>query len=288
MKKLALALATSALFSASAFAAPMYIQLPDNSYDTGRFIGAPDADTRTANFNLFGFTDIWATSVYDLSDGSLFGSFYDTNIEAELAAAGVPAAGLALDGVTPVSLVLPDYATGQADLDALSPLAPPLATNNEGFLQTWDFQVRYHFDGVLNAAGPKYTGGTFDIIFNDFNNDANDRTVISGNLLGSNIAGPNLELFFEVSFAELGFLFIQDSNGDFRDAATSYTTFRVDTNVDPAIPTADQLLVVGTNAIRQTSLDGSITAEIPEPATLALLGMGLLGFAFSRRGNKQA
>ncbi len=58
----------------------------------------------------------------------------------------------------------------------------------------------------------------------------------------------------------------------------------LDTNVNPPFPTADQLLafdvagnVVDVNnpgvidhVIRQTTLDGSVTASIPEPSTLVL------------------
>ena len=265
----------------------MYLDLGTNSYDTGRFIGVPDANTTTATFNEFGFSQILATSFYDMTDGSIFGSFYDTNITAELSAAGVPDSGTALDGTTPVSIVMPNCAGGQCDIDALSPLVPPLGSDNEGFLQTWDFQVEYHFDGTLTAAGPVYTGGVFDIIFNDLNDDTMDRVVISGMLTSSTLQEANLDLFFDITFAEDGFLNI-DNGSSFVDAADAiaagYTpTMVLDTNVNPPIPTADQLLMIGTNAVRQTTLDGSITAEIPVPGTLALLGLGLLGASARRR-----
>jgi hypothetical protein len=56
------------------------------------------------------------------------------------------------------------------------------------------------------------------------------------------------------------------------------TKFSLDTNVDPPIPAANQSLafVDGAGnpvAVRQTELDGSIRPTVPEPASLALVGL---------------
>jgi len=297
IKKSLMAVAVGLVTSTSAFASDMYLSLPSNAWDAGRFIssgGIPfDANFRTANFDEFGFSQLLATSIYDFSDGSIFGAFYDTNKPAELGFAGVPAAGLALDGITPVSLVLPNCPLGQCDIDALSPLVPPLGTDNEGFLQTWDMQVEYHFDGVLTAAGPTYTGGTFDVYFNDLIGAGPDFLALTGTLTGSALTAPNLNLFFDITYAAPGFLWVDNGSGTFLSAsaviaAGGIPRLVLDTNVDPAIPTANQLLLVvdggGTpNVIRQTRLDGSVIANIPEPGILALMSLGLLGLGLRRR-----
>lgn len=290
MKKTLLAAVMGATLSMSAFAAnDMYIDLGTNSYDYTFGTHTADADSTTGIFTEFGFTQLLATSIYDFSDGSVMGSFYDTNIVSELTAAGVPTSGPSLDNSGTVSLVMPDCSTtgSQCDLDALAPLVPPLASDSEGFLSTWDLQVEYHFDGTMTLAGPVYTGGTFTVYFNDLTNDANDHIVLSGTLTGSTLQVANLLLNFELTYAEAGFLYVANDSGTFVEAGVG-TKLVLDTNVNPPIPTADQLLLVvddtgNPNAIRQTTLDGTITAFVPEPGSLALLGIGALGMSMVRR-----
>ncbi|MCW8885802.1 MAG: PEP-CTERM sorting domain-containing protein [Motiliproteus sp.] len=298
-------LAASVLaISAGASASDMYIDLGDNSYDilSGFGIGTGDADGKTGIFNEFGFSQLRATSVYDFNDSDVGGSFYDTNIPSELAALGIPTSGTALDGLTTVNLTTPTAA--QVDIDALSPLAPPtLGTDNEGFINVWGLDVLYHFDGTLTAGGPVYTGGTFEVFFSNpgaLGSIADGTKVLGGTLTSSTLNVANLDLFFDLDFALDGFLFIEQG-GAFIDAEDVISgggdlpRLILDTNVAPPIPTADQLLVVDATdniigngnddlqAVRQANLDGSITAEIPEPGTLALLGLGLFGLGAATR-----
>lgn len=308
-KKILLGVSMILAGTGSASAGSMYLDLAAISGGAGYDVTIPmvrtaDANTTTGVFNEFGFNQLLATSIYDFSDGSIFGTFYDSNVSSELSAAGIPASGTAMDGSTSISLVMPNCPAGQCDINSLNPLVPPLGSDNEGFLTTWDLQVVYHFDGVLTAGGPTYTGGYFEVYFNSILDDVwsggsagvgnrigiagPQDLVIKGDLTGSTIQAANLDLFFDITYAKTGFLYIKnDATGLYRDAALGGATLQLDTNVNPPIPEAKQLLLVGTNAIRQTTLDGSVTGHIPEPATIAMMGLGLLGLGAASRRRKQ-
>ncbi|HSG52250.1 MAG TPA: hypothetical protein VLA40_09080 [Rheinheimera sp.] len=73
-------------------------------------------------------------------------------------------------------------------------------------------------EGTLTAGGPVYTGGYIDVYFNDIFNNANDRPVLRLSLTGSHIEDANLNLFFDITFAEAGFLWIDNGSGTFIDA----------------------------------------------------------------------
>lgn len=283
MKKLtATAVAFATLFGAGAtLADPMRFDVGTNSFDAARLPpNGFDLNSITATFTTIGFNDLLATSVYELAGGALTGNFYDTNRPADLAALG---------------LISPDCLTntplGACDIDSLGGLVPPLGSDNEGFLQKWDLQVVYRLEGVLTPGGPTYTGGTFSVYFNDFSVAGQlDEKVIEGTLTGSNIQIANLDLFFDITFAKPGFFFI-DSGSGYIDAATlvgtaNPATLRLDTNVDPPVPTLGDLTVVNaTTAYRQAELDGTIRGVVPEPGTLALVGLSLVGFGAIRRSS---
>jgi hypothetical protein len=281
-----LALSTSAS-AVSLFGSDIYIDTGDRVFGDDPNCGSclNDDDSMTGIFDEFGFSQFLATSVYDLSDGDLLGSFFDTNDVTTLTGLGIPANGTALDGVTPVSLTLPT--PGQVDIDALSPLVPPIAnTDNEGFLNSWDMVATYTLNGTLEATGPKYTGGTIDIYFRNFLTNTQE-LVLTLTLTGSNLQAANLLLNFDVTFAKVGFLWVDDGSGTFIDMASAIGTrpaqAQLDTNVNPPFPDDSQLLLLGTNAIRQTTLDGSIGYRVPVPGTMLLLGLGLLGMASARK-----
>jgi hypothetical protein len=278
--------------------------------------GNGDADDVTAKFDDFGFTGMLATSIYDYNDGSVAGSFFDTNITSELNEYGVTntagAGGTnftSLAGGT-VNLALPVVPT-QTNIDTLNPISDssigsPL--DDEGYGTTWFFTTEFHIDGTLGASAPDYTGGFFDIIFNSaIGGVVTTETVLTASFDRDSVvvditatSAASAQIWFDITSAKTGLFTMYDTPGSTGGqdlsvlaASADKPEFRLAFNVDPAIPTPASLADVdsgnfgfidnGRAAIRQTILDGSAQINtVPEPGSLALIGLGLLGLA-SRR-----
>jgi hypothetical protein len=234
-------------------------------------------DQITGVFTEFAFSQFLASSLYELTGpgGTFTGAIFDTNDATTLAALGLPA---------------PTY--GQTTIGNLSPLTPPFGplSDNEGFGTTWglvqfdDLVGSIPTNGTIFTGAPSFTSGTWDIYFDDYSNGlGGDVKVLSFDLTSSALNLANLTLNFDVSYALPGFLLI-----DGVDASTiANLGMTLDTNVNPPIPDPATLIPVndGTNyyGARQTTLDGSISSSVPEPSSIALLGLGLMGFAAVRR-----
>ena len=308
MKMKNVAVAVAMLGLAGSFSANAEVQLDfaqDLKIDIGtdQFDFNGDGDGITEIFDNMSFSNLLATSFYDLNAGALTGTFSDTNID--LSAQFSDAVSYtSLDGQNQTQFV---YEDGFDRIDKINPLVTVSGDDTEGYGESpqvgggssgwWlevDFKVSGSIDFTDPDALPDYDDGEFTLIYNDTAGTRYD--VLVADFYSDIVAVGNLEtsaaveMKFDIDWVRSGFWFASNG-GNYTDLATMINQssapdlFALSYQINPAQPNAGTLYAIDSDtAIRQAPLAGQGYINVSEPSTLMMFGLTLLGLAgFSRR-----
>lgn len=325
-----------ALLASSAYAGPIYV---NTSVDYNS-----DGDTRTQNFDEFGYSGTRSTSFYKTSEflNPSSTSYYvrDTNISTTMNSLGFSLSQTAIDSSTvdfiPGGSIQPynyNSIPGNSNFDSLNTVDPNTEdAENFGLANGWGLWYQYDISGSLNIATQQsnFNNGFINAFYYDQaafsaalaaapNVDIDPLTPgIQKDALAilAPLSQQVLSLVVQSSFNDAGGLHVKgyanyDFNGDSIDNDTNafqqnflndadrgtslYSLWSIgdmstiqwvlDTNVDPVLPTTSSLVAgtTGEYLYRQGRLDGSLVFNVPEPGSLALMGLGFIAMGGYRR-----
>lgn len=181
-----------------------------------------------------------------------------------------------------------------------------------GFMTFIDdvFNTSIFADGSMDANGdgtidpfdavvPTYTDGTYEFFYRTLTGPVTNTKVLEIDLVNFDVAGANVVLDSEVDYSwytaggpsstliENFFTDVQSGNS-FYELATATPepqeiSFQANFNVNPNnLPTCVDAACTTLERVTKINLSGAF-AKVPEPTSIAILGLGLLGLGFRRK-----
>ena len=276
MKKLITAAIVSLAFAGTATADQIYI---DNGFD----YGGNNANT-AAGANTTGWKDS-LTFKYNSNSIVTDNDFNGLDIGDTIVSSG---------GFIGSEIINNNLVTG-----LISSEVGGTGPSDNNYKNSWVLSFRFDdLMGTFNGSDFIYSSGTIDMfLFDTTNGFANEVQLFSMNLTShvatsgnhvytgdlfdfgnDTVNGVNAGDIFNISYGNSAISF-----EDYAAISGQNVRFRLDQNTDKV--DANSLVQIGnTNTFSLSGEhDGSLEFQVPEPTSLAILGLGLLGFAGSRR-----